>query len=85
MQQSFYQSVDSRDREAIFGDYVGFLGRRNGEMDFSRRRYSKREAHLEALAAGKVLTTAPSTPICFAASTPATTGRSTPRRRCSSC
>jgi hypothetical protein len=49
MQQSFYQSVDSRDREAIFGDYVGFLGRRNGDMDFDRRRYSKREQHLQAL------------------------------------
>jgi hypothetical protein len=49
MRQSFYQPVDSRDREAIFGDYVGFLGRRNGDMDFQRRLYSKREQHLRAL------------------------------------
>jgi hypothetical protein len=52
MRQSFYQSVDSRDREAVFGDYVRFLGRRNGDMDFQRRRYSKREQHLQSLDAG---------------------------------
>jgi hypothetical protein len=48
---SFYQPVDELRREALYADYVGFLGRRNGEMDFERRRYSKREAHLASLAA----------------------------------
>ena len=49
MRQSFYQSVDTGDREAVFGDYVRFLGRRNGDMDFQRRTYSQREQHLQAL------------------------------------
>ncbi|HEY0705150.1 MAG TPA: hypothetical protein VGG33_00030 [Polyangia bacterium] len=46
---SFYQPVDDVHRDAIYGDYVGFLGRRNGEMNFEERRYSKREAHLAKL------------------------------------
>jgi hypothetical protein len=48
---SFYQSVDESDRTALYRDYVKFLGRRNGEMDFQRRRYARREEHLHALAA----------------------------------
>jgi hypothetical protein len=47
---SFYQPVDETRRESLYGDYVGFLERRNGEMDFAQRRYSKREAHLARLA-----------------------------------
>jgi hypothetical protein len=65
MQQSFYQAVDSRDREAIFGDYVGFLGRRNGDMDFDRRRYSKREHHLQALDATPTWFSGPFDPVLF--------------------
>jgi hypothetical protein len=52
--RSFYQPVDEPQREALYGDYVAFLERRNGEMDFARRRYSKREAHLQALGAADV-------------------------------
>src|SRR2546421_2800112 len=50
---SFYQPVDERQREPLYRDYVGFLGRRNGDMDFQQRRYSKREAHLASLAASR--------------------------------
>jgi hypothetical protein len=50
---SFYQPVDETDRAALYRDYVRFLSRRNGEMDFQRRRYSRREAHLEALASSR--------------------------------
>ena len=52
--RSFYQPVDEPQREARYVDYLAFLGRRNGEMNFARRRYSKREAHLQALAAAQV-------------------------------
>jgi hypothetical protein len=52
---SFYLPVDESQSETLYGSYLGFLERRNGEMDFLRRRYSKREAHLEALAAAKVV------------------------------
>ena len=52
--RSFYQPVDEPQREALYGDYLAFLGRRNGDMDFDRRRYSKREAHLQALGAAGV-------------------------------
>ena len=65
MQQSFYQSVDSRGRESIFGDYVGFLGRRNGDMDFERRVYSKREAHLAKLGESKAQFSGPFDPTLF--------------------
>ena len=50
---SFYQPVDESQRELLYRDYVGFLGRRNGDMDFEQRRYSKREAHLGTLAASR--------------------------------
>src|SRR5437868_9813918 len=50
---SFYQPVDESDRTALYRDYVQFLAGRNGEMDFQRRRYSLREAHLEALASSR--------------------------------
>jgi hypothetical protein len=50
---SFYQSVDESDRAALYRDYVQFLQRRNGEMDFQRRRYARREQHLQALAASR--------------------------------
>ena len=52
--RSFYQPVDEPQREALYGSYLAFLERRNGDMDFARRRYSKREAHLEALDSAKV-------------------------------
>lgn len=48
---SFYQPVDESQRELGYQEYLQFLARRNGEMDFERRRYSHREAHLAALAA----------------------------------
>jgi hypothetical protein len=51
---SFYQAVDENGREALYGEYVQFLARRNGDMDFARRRYSKREEHLQALRAAAV-------------------------------
>jgi hypothetical protein len=50
---SFYQPVDEAQRDGIYRDYVGFLGRRNGDMDFEARRYSKREDHLAKLVASK--------------------------------
>jgi hypothetical protein len=50
---SFYQPVDEAQREPIYHNYVDFLARRNGDMDFARRRYSKREAHLQELATSK--------------------------------
>src|SRR5687767_12026023 len=50
---SFYQPVDETDREALFREYIQFLTRRNGEMDFDKRLYSKREAHLATLAASE--------------------------------
>jgi hypothetical protein len=46
---SFYQSVDSEQRENGFLAYLRFLERRNGRMDFEQRRYSAREAHLAEL------------------------------------
>jgi hypothetical protein len=49
--QSFYQPVDENNAEALYRDYLAFLGRRNGEMDFELRRYSKRENHLRSLQA----------------------------------
>jgi hypothetical protein len=52
---SFYQPVDETQREPLYRDYVGFLGRRNGDMDFEQRRYSKREAHLATLARSRAL------------------------------
>jgi hypothetical protein len=54
MATSFYQPVDEGQQAALYGTYVEFLGRRNGEMDFERRQYSKREAHLQALEAAPV-------------------------------
>jgi hypothetical protein len=51
--RSFYQPVDEGQREALYGEYVGFLGRRNGAMDFARRQYQRREQHLEELKASR--------------------------------
>jgi hypothetical protein len=53
-QPSFYQPVDRSQSEALYRSYLGFLERRNGDMDFHRRRYSKREEQMEALAKAKV-------------------------------
>jgi hypothetical protein len=52
--QSFYQPVDESQRDGLFAEYVRFLGRRNGDMDFSNRRYSNRERHLDTLRAAQV-------------------------------
>ena len=46
---SFYQPVDIRAREDGFRAYLEFLEKRNGQMDFERRWYSEREAHLHHL------------------------------------
>jgi hypothetical protein len=53
-ERSFYQPVDEPQRDALYASYVGFLERRNGEMDFAHRRYSKREDHLRSLASSRV-------------------------------
>ncbi len=62
---SFYQPVDEGEREALYASYVEFLGRRNGEMDFERRRYSKREAHLQALDGASLAFRGPFDPEAF--------------------
>lgn len=47
--RSFYQTVDIRGREDGFQAYLRFLAERNGQMDFVRREYATREAHLASL------------------------------------
>jgi hypothetical protein len=51
---SFYQPVDINGREDGFQAYLQFLRQRNGRMDFERRHYEEREAHLQRLAGSKV-------------------------------
>jgi len=51
---SFYLPVDETGREALYRQYLGFLGDRNGQMDFEARRYSKRDESLSAMAASPV-------------------------------
>jgi hypothetical protein len=48
-ERSFYQTVDIRGGEDGFHAYLRFLEKRNGQMDFERRRYMAREAHLAQL------------------------------------
>lgn len=50
---SFYQLVEDKNGDSLYREYVDFLGRRNGTMDFERRHYSTREEHLQKLASTK--------------------------------
>jgi len=48
---SFFQPIDESRTETIFEEYVRFLERRNGAVDFACRTFTKREEHIAELRA----------------------------------
>lgn len=52
--RSFFQPIDADQSEAVLEEYVRFIHRRNGEADFERFTFSKREAHMAELHATRV-------------------------------